>query len=296
MSKTKIIITILALTTLLTFGLLPTFGQQLTGQVDESISSSFGTTTYKQLTNQQLIDVGCKSITSKLVHNTEEEKLYTIADFKVDLDNYFTFITQKRTEMNEAVKQTDQDLINQPDIILSKDLSWYLNQLYDRFAVISYPTELKIEELSLWTAKEGDVSKNISNNGLKTFLNNQNSSLKYMINYFATKREVINNNTIKSEYQKSEVLKMLEEFKTALNEQSTNMYDRTQKAQSIIDSGYSKIKSTNIVNGNCQFIIQDLDKDTTLEVPIVKQWICEQLYEKDAIHVQYNSDQCIVFK
>jgi hypothetical protein len=249
-----------------------------------------------ELSDQLLIDNGCKYLTSKLIPKLNMSDVYTFAQFTKELKIHKALLDASAITNSNILKQAQIDLTNAPTTMTSEGLTKYTTELRAKFGALSVPIEASIDSLATVLSKEGEIGKTFADNALSWYVDNQNTSLDFMINYFNTETEKLANNTIKTDYPKTEVQVMLDNLNSNFKTQVDNLLLRTQVAIDELDSGYGNIKTLKIEDGQCSFTFQDQEGKTAyLKVPLLKQFVCEKLNPiKPNITVSGNS--CVEFK
>lgn len=248
------------------------------------------------LTDQLLIDNGCKYITSSLVPKLDLSEIYTFTQFNKELKLHQKLLQDSAITNDTILSQAQTDLDAAPVAMTSQGLTKYTTELRAKFGALSVPIEASIDTIALVLAKEGEIGKTFADNALSWYVDNQNTSLDFMINYFNTETEKLANNTIKAEYAKTEVQLMLNNLKLNFKTQVDNLLLRTQAAVDELDKGYGTILSIKIEEGQCSYSFQGQEGKTEyLKVPLLKQFVCEKLNPtKPNITVRGNS--CVEFR
>jgi hypothetical protein len=262
-----------------------------------SVKTSFSDSKQYILKDIDVVNSGCNYITSSLTPKKDQSMVTTISSFAPELDNHLTFLESKKIITNKIMSDAILDIDNDTLIVTSKSLSSRFDVMYESLAQVSIPTQESIDNLKSNLKKETQVGGEIALGGLKWYIDNQNNSLQYLINYFNTQREQVANNSIKSEYAKAEVKAILVDIDKQFKEVMDKIIERTQYSIKEIRSGYGQVISTTVSQTDCVFLLNDYeDVTTTINVPIIRQFVCDTMFDKEYTTINYNNGTCYLYK
>jgi hypothetical protein len=295
----RISITLLVCITIATFAIV-TISKSATPDslnILSSVKTSFSDSKQYVLTDIDIVNNGCNYITSSLTPKKDQSKVTTIKSFAPELENHLTFLKSKKIITNKIMSDEILDIDNDTPIVTSKSLSTRFDVMYESLAQVSIPTQESIDNLKSNLKKETQVGGEIALGGLKWYIDNQNNSLQYLINYFNTQREQVSNNSIKSEYAKAEVKAILVDIDKQFKEVMDKIIERTQYSIKEISSGYGQVISTSVTPTDCVFLLNDYeDVTTTISVPLIRQFVCDTMFDKEYTTINYNNGTCYLYK
>jgi hypothetical protein len=263
-----------------------------------SINSAFASNSINPLTNQQIIDNGCKQITSELVQNTENEKLFLPADLNALIKTHKGILTTNQNKVLPILTGFQNQITNATAPIDYNVLNGFIDDLYISLIDVTNPVQDSNNSLYDTFELTSDVSSEVVDPELDYFIGNQDFSIEYMYNSLDATQEDINNDLTKDNYTKAEAQVFFDDIKFLLEDEFLNMQDRTDEIIAELDNGFGTIKDVFVsADEECVFILNDIfGLEAPVTVPIIKQYVCDSLYLADAANVQYNSDNCLVYK
>jgi hypothetical protein len=263
-----------------------------------SINSAFASNSINPLTNQQIIDNGCKQITSELVQNTENEKLFLPADLNALIKTHKGILTTNQNKVLPILTGFQNQITNATAPIDYNVLNGFIDDLYISLIDVTNPVQDSNNSLYDTFELTSDVSSEVVDPELDYFIGNQDFSIEYMYNSLDATQEDINNDLTKDNYTKAEAQVFFDDIKFLLEDEFLNMQDRTDEIIAELDNGFGTIKDVFVsADEECVFILNDIfGLEAPVTVPIIKQYVCDSLYLADAANVQYNSGNCLVYK
>jgi hypothetical protein len=263
-----------------------------------SINSAFASNSINPLTNQQIIDNGCKQITSELVQNTENETLFLPADLNALIKTHKGILTTNQNKVLPILTGFQNQITNATAPIDYNVLNGFIDDLYNALIDVTNPVQDSNNVIYDTFDKTSDVSSEVIDPELDYFVENQDFSIEYMFNSLDATQEDINNDLTKDSYTKAEAQVFFDDIKFLLEDEFLNMQDRTDEIIAELDNGFGTIKDVFVsADEECVFILNDIfGLEAPVTVPIIKQYVCDSLYLADAANVQYNSGNCLVYK
>jgi hypothetical protein len=270
----------------------------LGAELATSINSAFASNSINPLTNQQIIDNGCKKITSELVQNTENETLFLPADLNALIKNHKGILTTNQNKVLPILTGFQNQITNATAPINYNVLNGFIDDLYSALIDVTNPVQDSNNVIYDTFDKTSDVSSEVIDPELDYFIENQDFSIEYMYNSLDATQEDINNDLTKDSYTKAEAQVFFDDIKFLLEDEFLNMQDRTDEIIAELDNGFGTIKDVFVsADEECVFILNDIfGLEAPVTVPIIKQYVCDSLYLADAANVQYNSGNCLVYK
>lgn len=158
-NQKTLVILISAILTLSFVGVLigssTTKAQSTPQEILEQVKLAYNVNNTYTLTPQDKIDNGCKYITSSLIPKSDISKIYKISEFNLEMKSHLEFLLGQQVKVNTIIAETQTYIDASGPNILSSDMTKYLDLMYDKFAQVSYPTQLAIDGLKVNLDKEG---------------------------------------------------------------------------------------------------------------------------------------------
>jgi hypothetical protein len=263
-----------------------------------SINSAFASNAIYPLTNQQIIDKGCKNLTSELVQNTDNLTLFTTADLATLVKTHKGILTTNQNKVQPILAAFQSNIALATAPIDYNVLNGFIDDVYNAMIDATNPIQDSNNILYDTFDQTSDVSAEVVDYELDYFIGNQDFSIEYIFNSLDSTQEDINNDLTKDTYTKAEAQLIFEDVQLLLEDEFLNMQDRTDEFIAEFDAGLGSINSVVVTaDDECEFKLRDvLGIETQVIVPIIKQYVCDSLYLADAANVQYNSGNCLVYK
>ncbi len=263
-----------------------------------SINSAFASNSINPLTNQQIIDNGCKNITSELVQNTENKKIIMPSDVNAMIKKHKGVLTTNQAKVSPILTTFQNQITTATAPINYIVFNNFINDLYNSMVDVTNDVQDSNNTLYDVFEKTSDVSAEVIRPELDYFIGNQDFSIEYIYNSLDATQTDINNNLTKDSYTLAEAQVFYDDIKYLIDNEFLNMQDRSDEVIDDFDNGLGTIKDIFVnMDEECVFIINDvLSQEYPLTVPIIKQYVCDSLYLATASNVQYNSNNCLVYK
>jgi hypothetical protein len=263
-----------------------------------SINSAFASNAIYPLTNQQIIDKGCKNLTSELVQNIDNLTLFTTADLSTLVKTHKGILSTNQNKVLPILTAFQSKITSATGPIDYNALNGFIDEVYDSMFDLTNPIQDSNNALYDVFFQTSDISAEVLYQELDFFLGNQDFSVEYIFNALDSIQKDINNNLTKVTYTRAEAQVIFEDVKLTLEDEFLNMQDRTDQFIVEFDSGLGSINSVAVTTDDeCDFKLRDvLGVEKQVIVPIIKQYVCDSLYLKESANVQYNSGNCLVYK
>ena len=293
-----VLIVILIPTLIFFANIKSSFAAPLGADLTVSINSAFSSTDVIPLTKQQIIDNGCKKLTSELVQNVDNVALYLPADVLAQIKAHKAIVTTNQNKVLPILTGFQNQITNATAPIDYNVLNGFIDDVYDQLIDVTDPIQDSTNSLNDFFDKTSDVSAEVVDIELEYFIDNQNYSLDYIYNYIDTIQEDINNDLTKDNYTKAEAQLIFDDVKFNIEDEFLNMQDRHDETIAEFEDGLGTIKDVFVsADEECGFIIQDIiGQEFPLNIPIIKQYVCDSLYLATASNVQYIDGNCLVYK